>query len=87
MRILTASLFLLAGCSTVPGPVQVRTVEIRTPVAISCVQTSQIPTAPPKVGSQLNGDAQHDLDVVAASAIRLRAALDVTLSLLGACAG
>jgi hypothetical protein len=84
MRAIIATLFL-ASCSTTPGPVEVRTTEVLVPVPVSCVTLAQIPVAPPKVGDQLTGDAQHDLDLVAASAIRLRATLDITLALLGAC--
>ena len=87
MRHLTAILFAIAlsACKTTPGPVEVRVQRVLTPVSVSCVKASQIPKAPPRIGDQLNGDSQHDLNLVAASAIRLRATLDVALSLLVAC--
>lgn len=83
-----APLFLCAACSTTPCPppaISVRTVEVVKPVPVACVKPEQVPAMPPRVGDDLTGDAQRDLDVVAASAIRLRAALDQALALLGAC--
>ena len=85
MRAIIASLLLLSACKTTPGPVQIKTVEVRVPVSVSCIAPGQIPKAPPRIGDKLNGDSQHDLNLVAASAIRLRATLDVALSLLVAC--
>jgi hypothetical protein len=79
------ALVALSACATTPGPVEVRTVTVNVPVATSCVHASDIPAVPAKIGDQLNGDSVHDLDLVAASAIRLRATLDIALSLLGAC--
>jgi hypothetical protein len=66
-------------------PVQVKTITVDRPVAVPCVKRSDVPAMPPKVGSQLNGDAGHDLNIVSASALRLRAALGRALALLGAC--
>jgi ABC-type uncharacterized transport system auxiliary subunit len=41
---------------------------------IYCLSHDQaLPQAPPKVHDQLNGQADHDLTIVAGSAIRLRA--------------
>lgn len=78
----------LCACATTPCPppaISVRTVEVVKPVPVACVKPEQVPAMPPRVGDDLTGDAQRDLDVVAASAIRLRAALDQALALLGAC--
>lgn len=80
----------LASCgdhvaSTPLPPTEVRTITVDRPVAVPCVAKSDIPAAPPKVGTQLTGDAGHDLDVVSASALRLRGTLDKALALLGAC--
>lgn len=80
----------LAGCggvqSTPAPPTEVRTVTVNVPIATPCVSASNIPAGPPHVGSRLNGDSVHDLDVVAAIDLRLRAALGKALALLGACA-
>ena len=85
--IFLASLFLLSACKTTPGPVEVRVQRVMVPISVSCIAPGQIPKAPPRIGGQLNGDSQHDLNVVAASAVRLRAYGDVLLALLVACEG
>ena len=85
MRAIIASLLLLSACKTTPGPVEVRTVRVMVPVSQSCIKASQIPKAPPRIGALLNGDAQHDLNIVAASQLRLRASGDVLLALVTAC--
>ncbi len=80
---------LLSSCgnvqSTPAPPVEARVVTVDRPVPVPCVAAAQIPAMPAKVGDQLNGDAGHDLDIVSASALRLRVALDKVLALLGAC--
>lgn len=60
----------MSACKTTAPPIEVRTVEVPTPVA--CVELAQIPAEPPLIGDQLTGDAQHDLGVVAPSALELR---------------
>ena len=61
----------LAACSTTGAPgIEVRTVEVPTPVP--CVKSSDVPAEPEQVGDQLNGDAVHDLGIVAPSALDLR---------------
>lgn len=60
----------LASCATTQPAVELRTVEIPTPVP--CLHEDQIPLEPGKVGSMLNGNAAHDLPIVAASALELR---------------
>ena len=87
MRHLTATLLVIAlsACKTTPGPVEVKTVFVNVPVSVACVKPSQVPAPPPKIGQLLNGDSQHDLNLVAASAIRLRAYGDVLLALVTAC--
>ena len=87
MRAIIASLLLLSACKTTPGPVEVRVQRVLVPISQPCIKPSQIPKAPPRIGDQLNGDAQHDLNLVAASAVRLRAYGDVLLALLVACEG
>lgn len=85
MRAIIASLLLLSACKTTPGPVEVRVQTVRVPVSVSCVKPGMVPSPPPKIGQLLNGDAQHDLNLLAASAVRLRAYGDVLLSLVRAC--
>lgn len=78
----------VAGCgnpSAPPPAVEVRTVTVKVPVPTACVDKASIPAEPPKVGSQLTGDARHDLDVVSASALRLRQALKEAFALLSGC--
>lgn len=79
----------LAGCGgdgpqPLP-PVEVRTITVNTPVSTPCIHRGDVPAMPPKIGNQLTGDAGHDLDVVSASALRLRSALGTALALLGGC--
>jgi hypothetical protein len=61
----------LGGCGTTKEPgIEIREVPVPTPVA--CVKADQIPAEPEKVGSQLSGDARHDLSIIAESALELR---------------
>lgn len=72
MRVLILpALFALAACATKPPiGIEVRTVEVPTPVA--CVSVDQLPAEPPRVGDRLTGNAVLDLAIVAASALELR---------------
>ena len=70
-RILPFAVVALAGCTTVAEPVvEVREVPVPTPVA--CVEPDAIPPEPPTVGQGFNGDAKHDLAILAPSAQALR---------------
>jgi hypothetical protein len=65
----------LAGCATTRAAepaVEVRTVEVRVPVAVRCVDPADVPAEPAQVGSRLSGQAAHDADLLASSAIQLR---------------
>ena len=76
----------LSACTQTPPPaIEARVVRVEVPIATSCIKASDIPAEPPTIGSKLTGDAARDLNTVAASAVRLRAALRVSLALLGAC--
>lgn len=89
MRLLLPILCLSACAPKPPAPlppVQVQTITVEKPIPVPCVDRAQIPVMPPKIGALLNGDAAHDLDVVSASALRLRATLGIALAQLGACA-
>lgn len=62
---------LTAGaCSHDQPGIEVRTVEVPTPVP--CVDAAAVPAEPAQVQSLLNGDAEHDLGIVAPSALELR---------------
>lgn len=60
----------LAGCSHNEPGIEVRTVSVPTPVP--CVDADQVPDEPARVRNQLNGNAQHDLGIIAPSALELR---------------
>lgn len=64
-----------SGCTrpdVAPPAIEVRTVTVEKPVPVPCVDAKSVPAEPGKVGGQLNGQAAHDLDLVAASALQLR---------------
>lgn len=64
-------LVLLSACATTPPiGIEVREVEVPTPVA--CVNREQLPAEPARVGPNLTGNAVVDLAMVAASALELR---------------
>jgi hypothetical protein len=60
----------LAGCTHQPE-VQVREVPVPTPV--TCVDPQAIPEEPPRVAQMFNGNARHDLVILADNAQDLRA--------------
>lgn len=59
----------LGACQTA-GSGPARIVEVPTPVP--CINPSDIPPEPKQVGEQFNGDAKHDLEILAPSALELR---------------
>lgn len=61
---------LLAGCAHPEPVVEVREVPVISPVR--CVDPSKIPPEPRRVSNRFNGDARHDLEVLAVSARDLR---------------
>lgn len=67
-RLLPLAALALAGCQTTQPQIEVREV----PVPIACVDPAQIPQEPPRVGQRFNGDARHDLEILAPSAQALR---------------
>lgn len=75
----------LSACSTAQPGIEVRTVEVPTPVP--CLPANQIPAEPDTVADQLTGNAAADLPIVAASALMLRAWGREMHVALGACAG
>lgn len=74
---------LSAGCTHKPR-VEVREVLVPTPVA--CVDPAQIPEEPPRVAQRFNGNAQHDLRILAENAQDLRTWGQELRTLLDACA-
>jgi hypothetical protein len=68
---LAALAFALAGCKTVAEPpALVQHVFVPTPVA--CIDPAEIPAEPPTVSRRFNGDAKHDLAILAPNAQALR---------------
>ena len=53
----------------------------------ACVEPAQIPAEPPTVGAKFNGDAKHDLQVLAPNAKALRDWGQAMHAMLEACAG
>jgi len=86
-KLLLIAALTLSACAhrPVPPAVVTRTITVDRPVAVACVAPVDVPAMPDAAGAYLTGNAVDDLDLVAASAIRLRAALDKALALLGAC--
>jgi len=83
--ILIAALALSACAHPDASPaIEVRTVTVDRPVAVPCFK-GPLPDEPPKVADKLTGDAVRDLDMVAASAIRLRAYADELRAILTGC--
>lgn len=75
----------LAGCHHTEKGVEVRLVP--TPVPQPCLPLDQMPPEPVKVAKDLTGNAAHDLAIVAASALDLRAWGQQMAAALKACAG
>ena len=80
------SLLLLAvfvgGCAH-QREVEIREVQVFTPV--TCVDPARIPAEPPRVAQRFNGNARHDLQILAENAQDLRAWGQEMRSLLDAC--
>jgi hypothetical protein len=74
----------LAGCTHTPE-VEIRNVLIPTPV--TCVDRHRIPPEPPRVAQRFNGDARHDLVILAENAQDLREWGHEMRSLLEMCVG
>lgn len=79
----------LAGCGVPPPcptpPVKVQVVKELVPVPVACVDTKDVPTVPPRVGGQVNGDAVHDGLLAASSAADLRVVVNRLLAVIEAC--
>jgi hypothetical protein len=72
-RLSPLALLLLGGCAALrPHPQAAATVPPPAAVPTPCVDAAAIPAEPPMVGSKFNGDAKHDLQVLAPNAKALR---------------
>ncbi|HEU4651959.1 MAG TPA: hypothetical protein VFS49_11160 [Croceibacterium sp.] len=74
----------LGGCAHKPE-VAVREVPVPTPV--TCVDPRRIPEEPPRVANRFNGNARHDLVILADNAQDLRAWGQEMRTLLEMCVG
>lgn len=85
-RLIALILLGLAGCKTVAEPtVVVR--EVPVPVPVVCLDPADIPPEPPTVSQRFNGDAKHDLQILAPNAQALRKWGQDLQALLEGCAG
>ena len=75
---------VLAGCTHKPE-VEIREVAVPTPV--TCVDPNRIPAEPPRVAQRFNGNARHDLEILAENAQALRQWGQEMRSLLEMCVG
>jgi hypothetical protein len=72
IRFLAATAVLaLTACAT--DQAGVRVVQQPVPVPVPCVSAAQVPVEPEQVGDRFNGDAKHDLGILAPNALELRA--------------
>lgn len=78
---------LLAGCATTQPAVEIREVEVPTPVpCLTAEQYAELAgRMPPQVRALLNGNAGHDLPIIAGSALDLRAYAGDLLGVLLEC--
>ena len=74
----------VAGCAHQPE-VEIREVAVPTPV--TCVDPRRIPPEPPLVAQRFNGNARHDLVILAENAQELRAWGQEMRTLLEMCVG
>jgi hypothetical protein len=72
-----AAALLLSACASGPSVVRV-------PVPVPC-HTGELPVEPEQVGPRLSGNAERDVGIIAASALRLRAYSRELRALLDAC--
>jgi hypothetical protein len=77
---------LLGGCAATQPHPQATAAPPSLPVQAACVDPAQIPPEPPMVGSKFNGDAKHDLQVLAPNAKALRDWGEQLHAMLQACA-
>jgi hypothetical protein len=83
-RALLLGLFL-AGCAHKEPEVRVVEPPVISPVG--CVNPADIPPEPPRVRQRFNGDAKHDLEILAENAQALRRWGQEMRALLEPCVG
>ncbi|MXP42142.1 hypothetical protein GRI75_10870 [Altererythrobacter soli] len=76
---------LAAGCKHAPAPPPAEIREVLVPTPVTCVNPADIPREPPTVGQRFNGDAKHDLGILAPNARALREWGQKLRTLLEAC--
>lgn len=82
--LIVAAALTLAACAQTPPPaINDKVVTVKVPVAIPCVDRSKIPA--PVAAAQINGDAVHDVSVLARTDLALRSAVDQLMALVGPC--
>lgn len=84
LAIITVLGLSLAACQHTEPGIEVRVVEVPTPVP--CIPEEEIPEEPPLVGHLLTGDPAHDVSIIAPSALLLRDALRQARAALIECA-
>ena len=70
-RLVPLLVLALAACKTVP-PSEPEIREVLVPTPVACLAPEEIPAEPPTVGQRFNGDAKHDLAILAPNAQALR---------------
>lgn len=70
MRIIILAALAVSACSHNAPGIEIRTISVPTPV--NCVDEADVPAEPATVGDQFNGDAAHDLGILAPNALELR---------------
>lgn len=78
--------WLLGGCAAFQKHPAAVAEAPPSPAPAPCVDVAQIPAEPPMVGSKFNGDAKHDLQVLAPNAKALRDWGEQMKAMLEACA-
>lgn len=83
MAIVVACLALAACASAPPPAIDDKVVTVQVPVATRCVDPAKVPAAVPP--AQVNGDAEHDVSVLAQADLALRSAVDQLMALISPC--
>ena len=89
MRKILLLAVLLGGCAHAEPAVEVREVPVITTVEmpVKCVNPADIPPEPGRVAPRFNGDARHDLEILAPNAQALREWGHELRTLLEKCVG
>lgn len=71
-RLTPLAILLLGGCAAWQKHPVAAAPPAPTPPQAACVDPSRVPAEPPMVGQKFNGDAKHDLQILAPNALALR---------------